>query len=108
MHREIMGLVKGDGQEVDHINRDRHDNRRENLRIGTRALNGQNLSVKPGCASRHRGVSWDKRRNRWSARVKVQGVLHWLGYFDREEDAAAAASAFRAKYMPFSEDAMAA
>ena len=37
LHRHILGLTKGDGKIGDHVNRDRLDNRRENLRVVTRA-----------------------------------------------------------------------
>jgi len=42
MHRHIMGLSRGDGKVVDHINRDSLDNRRSNLRICTRSENNKN------------------------------------------------------------------
>ena len=42
MHREILGLSRGDGIEVDHINRNPLDNRRCNLRIVTRKENCAN------------------------------------------------------------------
>ena len=37
LHRHILGLTKGDGKIGNHINRDPLDNRRENLRVVTRA-----------------------------------------------------------------------
>lgn len=42
LSQEIMRLAAGDQREVDHINGDRLDNRRENLRVGTKAQNQQN------------------------------------------------------------------
>ena len=33
LHRRILGLTRGDGKTGEHINRDRVDNRRENLRV---------------------------------------------------------------------------
>lgn len=42
LHRVVMGCTTGDGLEVDHINRDRLDNRRANLRFVTRQENIRN------------------------------------------------------------------
>ncbi len=103
LHREIVGLEAGDGFEVDHINRDRLDNRRENLRVTVRAENGQNLPSQEG-SSRFRGVAFDKRRGKWTAQVKVNGRKHYLGGFDTEEEAAAVAADFRRREMPYSEE----
>ena len=106
LHREVLGLVAGDGLEGDHKNRTaKLDNRRANLRVVTAAGNRQNLGSRPGATSSHRGVSWHERTGKWLARARLNGRTHYLGVFVREEDAAAAASAFRAKHMPFSEDA---
>jgi hypothetical protein len=41
-------------------------------------------------SSKYRGVSWDKSRNQWEARIKVAGKLEHLGYFDDEAEAARA------------------
>jgi hypothetical protein len=43
MHRQILGLKSGDRHQVDHINRDKLDNRRQNLRLVTQAENNQNV-----------------------------------------------------------------
>lgn len=108
MHRQIMGLVPGDGFDVDHINHDILDNRRENLRVVTRAQNLQNRRAgNKGARSPYRGVSFCKQTGRWSACVVIDRQMHWLGRHDTEEQAAAVASAFRAKHMPYSEDARA-
>lgn len=42
MHREVLGLVRGDPRDVDHINHDSLDNRRANLRACTRSINVAN------------------------------------------------------------------
>lgn len=102
MHRLISGA--GIGEVVDHINRDKLDNRRVNLRIGTQALNNQNLSPRGG-SSPHRGVCICKRTQRWQAYARTAGHMTHLGRYDTEEEAAAAVAAFRAKHMPFSADA---
>lgn len=104
LHRELLGLVRGDGLEGDHINRDKLDNRRANLRVATRRENSQNLPSQAG-TSRHRGVAYDRIGRRWTAQVKLDGRKHSLGSFATEDAAARAAANFRAAHMPFSTDA---
>lgn len=107
LHREIMGLVPGDGMEIDHENRDRLDCRRENLRVATRYQQMQNRIGGWG-TSLHRGVYWSKKEGKWRVQVRVNHQTHNLGSFADEEVAAAVASAFRAEHMPHSPEAMAA
>lgn len=95
LHRELMGLVPGDGIEGDHRNGNRLDCRRKNLRLSTRAQNAQNKSSQPGSVSKYRGVFWDKSRQRWQVIVKLHGRKFHLGRYDDEEAAAKAASFFR-------------
>lgn len=108
LHRVVMGLSRGDGLAVDHINGDKLDNRRANLRLCTQAENCQNKTVAGWGTSKYRGVSWDKERRRWMARGKLNGRQFHLGRFHSEEEAAAVAAAFRAEHLPFSQEAMAA
>jgi hypothetical protein len=102
MHRELLGLTTGDSRQGDHINRDRLDNRRANLRIVTLAENRQNLAAQRGSTSAYRGVSWDKQAEKWRASAKLDGKAKFLGTFEREEDAGRAAADFRAEHMPCS------
>ncbi len=104
IHRLILALPHGDPRFSDHINRDRLDNRRANLRIVTKQQNAQNQGLFRDGASRFRGV--DFKKGKWRARVTLGGHQHHLGYFATEEEAAAAARAYRADHMPYSaEDA---
>lgn len=103
MHRYILGLPIGDPREVDHINGNRLDNRRANLRIVTRAENCQNILPKPH-SSRFRNVTYHKGRRKWQALVKLREKSHYLGLFESEEEAAAAAAEFRRSHMPFSRE----
>lgn len=105
MHRELLGLRHGDPRESDHINLNKLDNRRSNLRIATSAQNKQNRGPARGSRSGLRGVSFHEGADRWRAVVELDGKRHHLGFFDRPEIAAAVASDFRAKHMPFSSDA---
>jgi hypothetical protein len=103
MHRQLLGLERGDDRQADHINRDRLDNRRENLRIVTASQNAQNQGSRG--RSSYRGVWWASNIGRWAAEVMLDGRKYSLGYFDDEETAARIASDFRALHMPYSDDA---
>jgi len=99
LHREILGLEHGDPRQADHINRNPLDNRRANLRIATTKQNGENRPAVAGASSRFRGVTWDKRGRRWQA----SAAHRYIGTFEDEIEAARAAEAYRAKYMPFAQ-----
>lgn len=99
MHREIMGLVPGDGLEVDHANGDKLDYRRQNLRIVTRSEQMQNQRLRGG-TSQFRGVS-RYRDGRWRAYCHLDRKQKHLGYFETEAEAATAAAAFRREHMPY-------
>jgi hypothetical protein len=97
LHRAILGLEKGDGLVADHINRDRLDNRRTNLRTLTPLSSPQNRSGYG--RSSYRGVR--RYGGRWLARVEhPKGTVHSLGSFGAEVDAAAVAAQWRHKNMP--------
>jgi hypothetical protein len=89
MHRLVLGLQKGEKALVDHINMDSLDNRKENLRIATRAQNAWNTSGFGG-VSQFKGVSWHSQVQKWTAKIKVNGVSHYLGIFSEEMEAAEA------------------
>lgn len=101
LHRQLLGLRRGDALFGDHINGDRLDNRRANLRAVTPAESQQNRPSNRRVTSRFRGVSWHAHTRKWRAQVQLDGKSHYLGVFEREEDAAAAAAAFRRAHMPF-------
>lgn len=80
-----------DGMETDHINCDKLDNRKENLRSVSRSQNNANKPKIPRkCSSRFKGVCWHKQRNKWKAEIKHNGVKKHLGVFDNELEAAEA------------------
>lgn len=102
LHRFLFGLVDGDEREVDHVNRDKLDNRRANLRVLSRAQNQQNVA---SCGrSGVRGATWDSATKRWRAVVKLNGRSYQLGRFDSAEEAGARAAAFRREHMPYAVD----
>jgi hypothetical protein len=93
MHREVLGLDRGNPLEPDHINGVRLDNRRSNLRVVTHARNMCNLLPRGG-ASRYRGVTWVPNDRLWRARANLKGKAYSLGVYRREADAAEAVNAF--------------
>ncbi|MAU10628.1 MAG: hypothetical protein CL607_17990 [Anaerolineaceae bacterium] len=58
MHRLILKLALG--IQVDHINRNRLDNRRENLRFATRSQNQANKGLPTNNTSQYKGIRWRK------------------------------------------------
>jgi hypothetical protein len=75
------------GLEVDHINGDRLDNRRSNLRRATKAQNKWNADNGDPV---WRGVRKNTYANTWSASIRVNGVKKYLGSFKTKPEAKAA------------------
>lgn len=96
LHRIIMDAPTG--KVVDHINRDPTDNRKINLRLCTQRENGKNLSKKKNNTSGIVGVAWDKARNKWIAKIKVDYKSIHLGRYDNLLDAKAARKEAQTKY----------
>lgn len=88
IHRLITNCPKD--KIVDHINRDRLDNRKSNLRISTYSENNVNKIKKKGCSSRMVGVYLEKQTNKYKAHIGIEGKRKTLGRFDTEEEAARA------------------
>lgn len=89
MHRYILCVETV--FHVDHINHDRLDNRRFNLRKCTRSQNLMNTQVRKNKSlSRYKGVARYARDKRWLAYINKDGIRHRLGRFEKEEDAAMA------------------
>jgi hypothetical protein len=89
LSRMLMGLSKGDKTEVDHKNRDRLDNRIENLRLCNRSQNTCNTKYHKNRHSQYRGVNLVEG-TRWRAVVTKDKKHHHCGYFDTEIQAALA------------------
>jgi hypothetical protein len=86
MHRLIMRATSG--MEVDHINGNRLDNRRCNLRICTRSQNHCNVGLSSRNTSGFKGIVFDYKT--WNAKITKNGKRIHLGCFKNKEDAARA------------------
>lgn len=80
LHREIMSA--GADDVVDHINGDTLDNRRANLRLTTAFGNQQNRRN-----ADNEGVTWVPSRNRWCAKIGLNGRSHHLGFYAQRTEA---------------------
>ncbi len=87
LHRAILHAPPGDVV-VDHINRDRLDCRRENLRLVSKAVNNLNRGVRAG--GKFVGITMDRARSRkpWVAQIAKRGVGRTIGRYATGEEAA--------------------
>ncbi len=85
MHRQIYGDCL-----IDHINQDKLDNRKKNLRPCTRSQNQANRKIPSSNTSGHKGVAYDNQRKKWRSYIRVNGKQKFLGYFDEFHKAVSA------------------
>ena len=82
---KLHKLVGGHNKQVDHINRDKLDNCKKNLRLVNDGTNQQNRKPKEGYP--FKGVYWNKRENKWKARIGYKNERINLGTFVKLDDA---------------------
>ena len=88
---ELIGRPLKKDELVDHINQDKLDCRRENLRMANRTQNNANKGKRSGqTSSKYKGVSFDKKRKKWRSYIVIDRKLKHLGLFNDEKDAARA------------------
>lgn len=75
---------------LDHIDRNKLNNRIVNLREATGTENNQNRKKNANAAYKYIGVHRCNRNGKWRARITVRGKLYTVGYFETEEQAALA------------------
>jgi len=78
---------------IDHRDGDGLNNRRNNLRAASSSQNLANQRRRVDNSSGVKGVYWYASRGLWHASIAMNGKEHFLGYFAKLEDAAAAYSA---------------
>ena len=82
LHRFILNYSGNDI--VDHINNNRLDNRKENLRILTSYQNSMNKTSSLSSTSQYIGVSWCNTNNKWRSNILYDKKFLHLGLFDNE------------------------
>ena len=86
MHRVIMGLERGDGKQVDHINCNSLDNRRENLRIVDSFGQAKNRRTRKDSSTGLKGA-YPYKPGIWRSHIRVNKKHIALGYFKSPEAA---------------------
>lgn len=88
LHRFLMG--RHGSLHVDHINRNKLDSRRSNLRWVPCAVNTANSGVRRNSSTGFKGVRRAHKGNKWHAQIRIGGRCRFLGAFDTPEQAAKA------------------
>jgi len=74
-------------QIIDHIDRNKMNNRKENLRHATKSINEINKGLRENNTSGVTGVTFSKQSNKWRARINVNKRVVFLGDFQDKKDA---------------------
>jgi hypothetical protein len=102
LHRVVMSRVLGRALEeyefVDHIDGDKLNNRRENLRLVTSKQNSRNRRISKNNTSGYKGVTFLAKREKWLAQIWHQGKNMNLGLYDSPALAAHAYNEAALKY----------
>lgn len=88
LHRFILNTP--DGLYTDHINNDKLDNRKSNLRVCTQSENMANVLPIKNKSSKYKGVYLNKRENKWYVQARFKNKRVFIGIFDDEIEAAKA------------------
>ena len=99
-HRLAWFLVTGEPPlfEIDHENGDPSDNRIWNLRPATHSQNQANQKIDKTNTSGRKGVSWNREKAKWEARIQINGKSKFLGYHVDKEIAAESYALAAEKY----------
>ena len=85
LHRVVNNTP--DGMDTDHINQNKLDNRKENLRSCTMSQNLSNRTKQKNNTSGYKGVTWHKLGGKWQAQIRIKSKFKYLGYFSNIHDA---------------------
>lgn len=92
MHRDIMGISFDKNRYIDHIDGNKLNNQKSNLRFCTRSENNKNVKIETNrtmnSSSKYKGVGWYKKYQKWNAKIRSNNIWYNLGYFNDEVEAA--------------------
>ena len=91
LHRLLLKDIDIESMDIDHINHDKLDNRRKNLRVCTRSQNNMNRK-------NVLGVSLVKETKKWEAHIGINNNKIHLGYFKDKKEALLAREKAELKY----------
>lgn len=83
----LLGVKTDRYNVIDHINQDKLDNRKCNLRVVSRSVNAFNAKTRIDNTSGCPGVSWEAARGKWTARICIDGKVKCIGRFATIENA---------------------
>ena len=87
VRRLVVFFCFGDKREIDHMDMNKLNNRRSNLRICDRSENQRNHRLQANNTSGYKGVYFDKQANKWKAQIQHHGRNNHLGLFLTPEEA---------------------
>jgi hypothetical protein len=88
LHRFLMDAPAD--MEVDHIDHNRLNCQKHNMRLATNAGNAKNAVKHRDNTSGFKGVSFNKGCGKYQSQIRADGVRHFLGYYDDPTEAARA------------------
>ncbi len=86
---QLMGLKVHEGLEIDHIDRNKTNNQRNNLRVASRSLQKYNINMHRTNTSGFVGVHFREKCifNPWQTQIMINGKHKNLGCFKTPEEA---------------------
>lgn len=94
LHKFVMNT----DHKIDHIDRNKFNCRKSNLRFCTDQENSMNMSLRSNNTSGISGVSWRKDKKKWRAYITINGKQKTLGHFLNKEEAIKTRLEAEAKY----------
>lgn len=87
-----------EGMFVDHINGNKRDYRKSNLRIVTKSQNNCNVVVRKDSVTGYKGVYWNSAKQRYQSSIQIAGKRRYLGTFSQLRSAVLAYNEAARKY----------